>query len=90
MTHNADKGAGLCTCPEPKRPTGREPEQVPPWDCLACGGYACEYADRGQKKCPAWRCDCFIDQFPDSPRDLHPEVFYVDGTSIAPELGSDD
>lgn len=70
---------GLCICPEPTRPTGREVEQLAPWECLTCGGYACEYADRGQQKCSPSICDCFIAQSPDSPRDLHPEAFLVDG-----------
>lgn len=66
-----------CRCPEPNRPTGREPEQLPPWKCLTCGGFACDYAERGQTRCPSWRCDCFIATHPDSPMDLHPEVFVV-------------
>lgn len=78
--HTVEKGSGLCTCPTPDRPTGREPEPLPPWECLTCGGYACEYADSGQKKCPASICDCFIDQYPDSPRDVHPEAFIVSVT----------
>lgn len=39
----------------------------------------CEHADPGQQRCPEWRCDCFIDTYPDSPFDLHPEAFLVDG-----------
>jgi hypothetical protein len=66
-----------CQCPSPNRPTGREPEQLPPWECLTCAGYACEYADQGRTRCPEWRCDCFIATYPDSPRDLHPEAFVV-------------
>lgn len=73
-----------CVCPTPKRPTGLEPEQLPPWECLTCGGYACEYANPGRTRCPAWRCDCFIATYPDTPRDLHPEAFVVN----APKEGA--
>jgi hypothetical protein len=66
-----------CQCAKPNRPTGREPEQLPPWECLTCGGYACEYASMGRTRCSPAICDCFIAQFPDSPRDLHPEAFVV-------------
>ena len=46
--------------------------------CKRCDGFACEYADRGQTRCPAWRCDCFIETHPfDNPRGLHPEAFVV-------------
>lgn len=44
--------------------------------CVKCAKFACPYA-RGVARCPAWRCDCFIDQYPDSPFDLHPEAFVV-------------
>ena len=67
----------LCVCSTPLRPSGDEPERLAPWVCLTCGGYACEYAPQGRKKCPPSICDCFIDQYPDSPRDLHPEAFIV-------------
>lgn len=66
-----------CRCPKPKRPTGREPEQLPPWKCLTCGGYACEYAPPDETRCPPSICDCFIATYPDSPRALHPEAFAV-------------
>ena len=45
--------------------------------CRRCGGFACPYARTGQTRCPEWRCDCFIDNHPDSPFDLHPEDFIV-------------
>jgi hypothetical protein len=60
-----------CTCPKPQH-DGRG-------YCERCKGFACEYADQGQTRCPAWRCDCFIEQYPDSPRALHPEAFIVTG-----------
>lgn len=66
-----------CRCEKPTRPTGREPERLPPWKCLTCGGYACEYADPGRTRCPESICDCFIATYPESPRDLHPEAFVV-------------
>lgn len=66
-----------CTCSTPTRPTGREPERLPPWECLTCGGYACEYADAGKTRCSPSICDCFITTHPESPRDLHPEAFVV-------------
>lgn len=67
-----------CTCAHPQRPSGRGSEsQAVPWECLRCGGFACEYAPRGRTRCSPAICDCFIDQFPDSPRDLHPEAFVV-------------
>jgi hypothetical protein len=68
-----------CRCTKPNRPTGREAEQLPPWECLTCGGYACEYAERGRTRCSPAICDCFIEQFPDTPRSLHPEAFIVGG-----------
>lgn len=64
-----------CRCETPNRPTGKEPERLKPWECLTCGGFACEYADQGQTRCSM--CDCFIEQYPESPRDLHPEAFVV-------------
>jgi hypothetical protein len=39
--------------------------------------FQCSYADKGQTRCPEWRCDCFIVTHPDSPFDLHPEDFVV-------------
>lgn len=45
--------------------------------CKRCHRFACEYADKGNTRCPEWRCDCFIETYPDSPRDLHPEAFTV-------------
>ena len=56
--------------------------------CKRCDGFACEYADRGQTRCPAWRCDCFIETHPfDNPRGLHPEAFVV--APLNPPAGSD-
>jgi len=66
-----------CRCATPQRPTGDEPEQLAPWLCLTCGGYACEYAAPGQTRCSPAICDCFIRTHPDSPRDLHLEAFTV-------------
>lgn len=81
-----DNDAPDCRCPVPIRPTGREPEQLAPWVCLTCGGFACEYADSGTR-CPSWRCDCFIATHPDSPMDIHPEAFVV-GRVIPPGSGA--
>lgn len=65
-----------CNCPKPTRTTrGDEDPSV----CLTCSGFACEYADKGATRCPSWRCDCFIEQFPDGPMALHPEAFIVGG-----------
>jgi hypothetical protein len=58
-----------CRCETPK-PTRRGV-------CETCGGFACEYADRGKTRCSPSICDCFIDTYPDSPFDLHPEAFVV-------------
>lgn len=58
-----------CTCPKPDH-DGRG-------YCARCKGFACEYADRGQTRCPSSICDCFIETYPDSPRELHPEAFIV-------------
>ena len=70
--HNAEIDARPdCRCSMPK-PTGRG-------TCETCGRFACEYADRGQTRCSPAICDCFIDMHPDSPRDLHPEDFLVNG-----------
>lgn len=41
--------------------------------------FVCEYARRPGQKCDA--CDCFVDLYPDSPFDLHPEAFLVGGHS---------
>jgi len=43
----------------------------------ACEEFHCPYANEGAKRCPAWRCDCFIETHPDSPFALHPEDFMV-------------
>lgn len=51
--------------------SGRDPKAPIPTD------FQCEYAERGQRACPAWRCDCFVATHPDSPFDLHPEDFTV-------------
>lgn len=64
-----------CRCEKPNRPSGGE--QLPPWECLSCGGFACDYAEPGETRCPSWRCDCFIETHPDSPMGLHPEAFIV-------------
>ena len=66
-----------CKCRVPNRPRGREPEQLPPWICLTCGGFASEYADPGRTRCPESISDCFIATYPVSPRDLHREAFIV-------------
>jgi hypothetical protein len=58
-----------CKCPTPK-PNGRG-------KCSTCDKFACEYADKGKTRCPSSICDCFIDTYPDSPRELHPEAFIV-------------
>ena len=61
-----------CKCPTPDH-SGRG-------TCQRCDGFACEYADRGQTRCPSWRCDCFIETHPfDNPQGLHPEAFIVGG-----------
>jgi hypothetical protein len=39
--------------------------------------FQCPHAERGQDRCPAWRCDCFVDLHPDDPFGLHPEAFVV-------------
>jgi hypothetical protein len=39
--------------------------------------FQCPYAEKGQARCPTWRCDCFIDLYPDDPFGLHPEAFVV-------------
>lgn len=58
-----------CRCPKPK------------YDglgyCSVCKRFACEYARAGQTRCSPAICDCFIDTYPDSPRDLHPEAFII-------------
>jgi hypothetical protein len=41
--------------------------------------FQCPYAPPGQRRCPEWICDCFIDTHPDDPFGLHPEDFLVDG-----------
>jgi len=37
----------------------------------------CDYAEPGQARCPAWRCDCFYDAYPGDPFGVHPEAFVV-------------
>ena len=69
-----------CTCVKPKH-DGLG-------NCQSCSGFACEYADRGRTRCPQWRCDCFIEQFPDSPRELHPEAFIVGPAPVADPSGT--
>lgn len=39
--------------------------------------FRCDYAEAGQSRCPAWRCDCFIATHPGDPFGLHPEAFIV-------------
>jgi hypothetical protein len=51
--------------------SGRDPDAPIPED------FQCDYAEPGQRACPAWRCDCFVATHPDSPFDLHPEDFIV-------------
>ncbi len=41
--------------------------------------FHCDYADKGADRCPEWRCDCFIESYPDDPFGLHPEAFIVGG-----------
>jgi hypothetical protein len=47
--------------------------------CGAKGPFQCPYAPPDRSRCPQWRCDCFIDLYPDSPFALHPEAFVVTG-----------
>lgn len=76
-----------CRCAMPK-PNGRG-------ECSTCGGFACEYAGRGQTRCRPAICDCFIATHPfDNPRGLHPEVtnsheirYPVDSTRVACSCG---
>ncbi len=42
-------------------------------------GFVCPYADEGATRCPEWRCDCFVDVYPDDPFGLHPEAYVVGG-----------
>jgi hypothetical protein len=54
--------------------------------------FHCDYAGPGRDRCPAWRCDCFVDTFPDDPFGLHPEAFVVgnaepDPPATCPECG---
>jgi hypothetical protein len=46
------------------------PEQQP-------DDFQCPYAEPGRTRCPEWRCDCFIDLYPDDPFGVHPEAFVV-------------
>ncbi|MGH3499835.1 MAG: hypothetical protein ACRDQA_02860 [Nocardioidaceae bacterium] len=39
----------------------------------------CPYAEKSERRCPEWRCDCFIDTYPDDPFGIHPEAFVVTG-----------
>lgn len=82
--HSAEIDVPDCRCPN--GPTGgahRRGEHK----CDTCGGFACGYADKGRTRCPAWRCDCFIATHPDSPMDLHPEVFTVATRVVTPPEG---
>lgn len=59
-----------CTCRKPRDPFGSG-------TCRYCGGFACPYASVGRARCPSWRCDCFVELYPDDPFGLHPEAFIV-------------
>lgn len=61
-----------CTCAVP----GGGDREHPEW-CDRCGGFSCPYAEVGLTRCPTWRCDCFIDSYPDDPMGLHPEAYMV-------------
>lgn len=39
--------------------------------------FHCPWADPGQDRCPEWRCDCFINLYPEDPLGLHPEAYAV-------------
>lgn len=39
--------------------------------------FQCPWAEKGQARCPTWRCDCFIETHLDDPFGLHPEDFAV-------------
>lgn len=39
--------------------------------------FRCDYAPRGQTRCPEWRCDCDVETHPEDPFGVHPEVFVV-------------
>lgn len=39
--------------------------------------FHCPYAEAGKDRCPAWRCDCFVDIYPEDPFGLHPEMYVV-------------
>ena len=68
--HTDDTDAPDCRCSTPTHTGGGT--------CSKCDGFACEYADKGQTRCPSWRCDCFIETHPhDNPQGLHPEAFVV-------------
>lgn len=41
--------------------------------------FQCPYADKGRRRCAPSDCDCFIDEYPESPFALHPEAFLVNG-----------
>ena len=51
--------------------SGRDPDAPIPAD------FQCDYAEPGERACPAWRCDCFVATHPDDPFGLHPEDFSV-------------
>lgn len=53
--------------------------------CIEVLRFQCPWAEDGEAKCPEWRCDCFIDMFPESPFALHPEAFIV-GPPVNVEL----
>lgn len=71
----------LCRCPMP------DPSEA--GACRNCGEFACPYAGRGQAKCSSAICDCFVDTYPDSPFDLHPEAFVVTWPDSSPPRGGD-
>ena len=51
--------------------SGRDPDLPIPED------FHCDYAEPGQRACPAWRCDCFVGIDNDDPFGLHPELYVV-------------
>lgn len=51
--------------------SGRDPDAPIP------AGFQCDYAPRGQRACPAWRCDCFVATHPNDPFGLRSEDFNV-------------
>jgi hypothetical protein len=56
--------------------SGRDPNAVIP------DGFQCPHAERGQRACPAWRCDCFVATHPEDPFGFHPEDFVVEDFGV--------